>query len=101
MPTSVLRAGGRGYIGKQEGGDKLIEAIRRVLGGEIVVSEKMTGRLVEKFSGRKTMDSPLEGLSDRELEVFSAHRPGQNDERNWRRVTSQPEDDRNASIPYP
>jgi RNA polymerase sigma factor (sigma-70 family) len=66
----VLRAGGRGYIRKQEGGDKLIEAIRRVLRGEIAVSEKMTGRLLEKFSGRQTMDSPLEGLSDRELEVF-------------------------------
>jgi DNA-binding NarL/FixJ family response regulator len=67
----VLRAGGRGYIRKQEGGDKLIEAMRRVLRGEIVVSEKMTGRLLEKFSGgSKTMDSPLEGLSDRELEVF-------------------------------
>ncbi len=66
----VLRAGGRGYIRKQEGGDKLIEAIRRVLGGEIAVSEKMTGRLLEKFSGRKSMDSPLENLSDRELEVF-------------------------------
>lgn len=66
----VLRAGGRGYIRKQEGGDKLIEAIRRVLGGEIAVSEKMTSKLLEKFSGRKTMDSPLEGLSDRELEVF-------------------------------
>ncbi len=66
----VLRAGGRGYIRKQEGGDKLIEAMRRVLRGEIAVSEKMTGRLLEKFSGRKTMDSPLEGLSDRELEVF-------------------------------
>lgn len=66
----VLRAGGRGYIRKQEGGDKLIEAMRRVLRGEIVVSEKMTGKLLEKFSGRKTMDSPLEGLSDRELEVF-------------------------------
>ena len=66
----VLRAGGRGYIRKQEGGDKLIEAMRRVLRGEIVVSEKMTGRLLEKFSGRTTMDSPLEGLSDRELEVF-------------------------------
>ena len=66
----VLRAGGRGYIRKQEGGDKLIEAMRRVLRGEIVISEKMTGRLLEKFSGRKTMDSPLEGLSDRELEVF-------------------------------
>jgi DNA-binding NarL/FixJ family response regulator len=66
----VLRAGGRGYIRKQEGGDRLIEAIRRVLRGEIAVSEKMTGRLLEKFSGRKTMDSPLENLSDRELEVF-------------------------------
>jgi len=66
----VLRAGGRGYIRKQEGGDKLIEAMRRVLRGEIAVSEKMTGRLLETFSGRKTMDSPLGGLSDRELEVF-------------------------------
>jgi DNA-binding NarL/FixJ family response regulator len=66
----VLRAGGRGYIRKQEGGDKLIDAMRRVLQGQIVVSEKMTGKLLETFSGRKTMDSPLEGLSDRELEVF-------------------------------
>jgi DNA-binding NarL/FixJ family response regulator len=66
----VLRAGGRGYIRKQEGGDKLIEAMRRVLRGDIAVSEKMTGKLLEKFSGRITMDSPLEGLSDRELEVF-------------------------------
>ena len=66
----VLRAGGRGYIRKQEGGDKLIEAMRRVLRGEIALSEKVTGRLLETFSGRKIMDSPLEGLSDRELEVF-------------------------------
>lgn len=66
----VLRAGGRGYIRKQEGGDKLIEAMRRVLRGEIAVSEKITGRLLEMFSGRKTMPSSLEGLSDRELEVF-------------------------------
>ena len=66
----VLRAGGRGYIQKQEGGEKLIEAMRRVLRGDIAVSAKMTGRLLETFSGRKTMDSPLQGLSDRELEVF-------------------------------
>ena len=44
--------------------------MRRVLRGEIAVSEKITGRLLEKFSGRVTMDSPLEGLTDRELEVF-------------------------------
>lgn len=66
----VLRAGGRGYIRKQEGGDKLIEAMRQVLRGEIAVSARMTGRLLETFSGRKKMDSPLENLSDRELEVF-------------------------------
>ena len=66
----VLRAGGRGYIRKQEGGEKLIAALRQVVRGEIAVSEKMTGKLLEKFSGRKTIDSPLEGLSDRELEVF-------------------------------
>jgi DNA-binding NarL/FixJ family response regulator len=66
----VLRAGGRGYIRKQEGGDKLIEAMRRVLRGEIAVSEKVASRVLETFSGRKTMASPLEGLSDRELEVF-------------------------------
>ena len=66
----VLRAGGRGYIRKQEGGDKLIDAIRRVLRGEIAVSEKVTSRLLETFSGRKTIRSSLEGLSDRELEVF-------------------------------
>lgn len=66
----VLRAGGRGYIRKQEGGAKLVEALRRVLHGDIAVSEKITGRLLETLSGRKTMNSPLEGLSDRELEVF-------------------------------
>ena len=66
----VLRAGGRGYIRKQEGGDKLIEAIRRVLRGEIAVSDKVASRVLETFSGRKTMRSSLEGLSDRELEVF-------------------------------
>ncbi|MEO6970846.1 MAG: response regulator transcription factor [Chthoniobacterales bacterium] len=66
----VLRAGGRGYIRKQEGGDKLIEAMRRVLRGEIAVSEKVTSRVLETFSGRKTMRPALEGLSDRELEVF-------------------------------
>jgi DNA-binding NarL/FixJ family response regulator len=48
----------------------LIEAMRQVLRGEIAVSAKMTGRLLGEFSGRMTMDSPLEALSDRELEVF-------------------------------
>jgi DNA-binding NarL/FixJ family response regulator len=68
----VLRAGGRGYIMKQEGGKKLMQAIRQVLGGQIYVSEKMSARILELFSGRRpgTTDSVMERLSDREFEVF-------------------------------
>jgi len=68
----VLRAGGRGYIMKQEGGKKLMEAIRQVLGGQIYVSEKMSAKILEIFSGRRPQaaGSPLEQLSDREFEVF-------------------------------
>jgi DNA-binding NarL/FixJ family response regulator len=68
----VLRAGGRGYIMKQEGGKKLMEAIRQVLGGQIYVSEKMSARILEIFSGRRVEadTSPVGKLTDREFEVF-------------------------------
>ena len=68
----VLRAGGRGYVMKQEGGRKLLEAIRKVLDGHISVSEKIAGKILEIFSGRRQQaaSSPVELLSDRELEVF-------------------------------
>jgi DNA-binding NarL/FixJ family response regulator len=68
----VLRAGGRGYIMKQEGGKKLMEAIRQVLSGQIYVSEKMSAKILELFSGgrSKTGSSPIERLTDREFEVF-------------------------------
>jgi len=68
----VLRAGGRGYIMKQEGGKKIMEAIRQVLGGRIYVSEKMSARILEIFSGRRAEAhrSPMERLTDREFEVF-------------------------------
>ncbi|MBE0543174.1 MAG: response regulator transcription factor [Verrucomicrobia bacterium] len=68
----VLRAGGRGYVMKQEGGKKLMEAIRQVLAGQISVSEKMSARILEIFSGsgRDPGGSPLGRLSDREFEVF-------------------------------
>src|SRR5487761_2346842 len=48
----VLRAGGRGYIMKQEGGKKLMLAVRQVLGGKIYVSEKMAAEILETLSGR-------------------------------------------------
>ena len=47
----VLRAGGRGYIMKQAGGEKFLHAIRQVLAGQIYVSEKMSARILEIFSG--------------------------------------------------
>lgn len=68
----VLRAGGRGYIMKQEGGKKMIHAIRTVLNGQIYVSEKMSAKILEIFSGRRSESSrsPVERLTDREFEVF-------------------------------
>jgi DNA-binding NarL/FixJ family response regulator len=68
----VLRAGARGYIMKQEGGKKLLQAIRQVLIGQIYVSEKMSARILETFSGRRPGESasPVTRLSDREFEVF-------------------------------
>jgi len=68
----VLRAGGRGYIMKQEGGKKIAQAIRQVLDGQICVSEKMSAKILEIFSGRRgdVAKSPVEKLTDREFEVF-------------------------------
>ena len=68
----VLRAGGRGYVMKQEGGKLLMLAIRQVLAGQIYVSGKMSAKILEIFSGRRsqTATTPAELLSDREFEVF-------------------------------
>lgn len=69
----VLRAGGRGYVSKRHSGQRLIEGIRRVLNGKIHVSEDVSTKLFDVLSGRqpaKTL-SPVERLTDRELEVFT------------------------------
>jgi DNA-binding NarL/FixJ family response regulator len=68
----VLRAGARGYVMKQEGGKKIAQAIRDVLDGKISVSEKMSAKILEIFSGRRdeAAGSPVEKLTDREFEVL-------------------------------
>src|SRR6185369_5144860 len=68
----VLRAGGRGYIMKQEGGKQIMQAIRQVLSGQIYVSPKMSASILETLSGRRpeAARSPLERLTDREFEIF-------------------------------
>jgi DNA-binding NarL/FixJ family response regulator len=68
----ALRAGALGYIMKEEAAENVIVGIRKVLKGEVVLSEKMQGRLLHQLvSGRlKQGSSPIDTLSDRELEVF-------------------------------
>jgi len=68
----ALRAGARGYIMKQQGTETLIKAIRKVLNGQIYLSDRMASKVVSKLAGRKINagESPIELLSDRELEVF-------------------------------
>ncbi len=68
----VLRAGGRGYVMKREGGKRIVAAIRKVLAGEVAVSEKMSAKILQIFSGRRgdATESPIEQLTDREFEVF-------------------------------
>ena len=68
-----IRAGAKGYLMKQEAGDVIVKAIRKVLNDRIFVSEEINERLLQSMAegGReRIMQSPLEVLSDRELEVF-------------------------------
>jgi DNA-binding NarL/FixJ family response regulator len=66
----ALRAGARGYLPKEEGTHQLAEAIRRVLRGEISLSQSMASSLIKKVAGGQSSNSLEEALSDRELEVF-------------------------------
>jgi DNA-binding NarL/FixJ family response regulator len=68
----ALRAGARGYLTKQEASKKVVDAIRRILRGEIYVSDKLAGSLVRKVAGGNDQagGSPVDVLTDRELEVF-------------------------------
>jgi DNA-binding NarL/FixJ family response regulator len=69
----ALRAGANGYIMKGQGTDEMIGAIRRVLKGRIYLSDAMGSRLLQGVvnSSAAAHASPLERLSDRELEIYS------------------------------
>ena len=67
----VLRAGGRGYIMKQEGPEKILHAIRQVLNGQVYVSPRISARILDALSGRRDgAASPIALLTDREFEVL-------------------------------
>jgi DNA-binding NarL/FixJ family response regulator len=68
----ALRAGATGYITKNQAADEVLAAIRRVLTGEIYLSEKMTSVFLRSLTttGAKSMPRPVDRLADRELEVL-------------------------------
>lgn len=68
----AMRAGARGYIIKRETTRKVIAAIRQVLEGKLYLTESLALAMANQFLGGRTLSSasPVEQLSDRELEVF-------------------------------
>jgi DNA-binding NarL/FixJ family response regulator len=70
----ALRAGAKGYVMKQAPPEALLTAIRQVLKGKIYLSDQISDRLLGKLVGAGSSEaaaaSPIEKLSDRELEVL-------------------------------
>ncbi|HXW91559.1 MAG TPA: response regulator transcription factor [Terriglobales bacterium] len=68
----ALRAGASGYIMKQEATEKVLVALRRILNGEIYVSERISNQILKQYitGSRMVRNSSIGDLSDRELEVF-------------------------------
>ncbi len=75
----ALGAGAAGYIMKQEATENVLTAIRRVLDGDIYLSQKMEKKSMQQFVGRRAIPkgTPLEDLSKRELQVFELIGQGQ------------------------
>lgn len=75
----ALRAGAMGYINKIEGTEKIIEAIHQILTGRIYLSGPMTERVLQRMMRNEPEpgSSPIDALSDRELEVFEMIGHGQ------------------------
>jgi len=70
----ALRAGASGYVTKAQAAETMMTAIRRVLAGKIYASELVTERLLRQVARRggaiPNAASPVERLSDRELQIF-------------------------------
>jgi DNA-binding NarL/FixJ family response regulator len=68
----ALRAGAAGYVNKQQPSRDIVQAIRTVLSGDVYLNETMTREMLRRAAqvGEPFPREPLEGLSDRELEIF-------------------------------
>src|SRR5215468_4339197 len=90
----ALLAGARGYVMKRETSKSVLASIRRVLGGGIYVSERIVKRMANRLGSRRKAAradrTPVERLSDRELEIFRLLGQG--------RTSSQIAEDLNLSL---
>lgn len=68
----ALQAGARGYIMKSEVEAEVVKAIRRILEGGVFLSDELSTKILLQYTGADLGEdlSPMEQLSDRELEVF-------------------------------
>ncbi len=68
----ALRAGARGYVMKGQATEEVLTAIRKVRNGDLYISEQLASKMMRKLvgGGQEAGLSPVERLSDRELEVF-------------------------------
>src|SRR5580693_9261508 len=68
----ALRARANGYIMKQEATEKVLVAVRRILDGEVYLSDRMANKMLQQYIGGApaAIQSRISALSDRELEVF-------------------------------
>ena len=75
----ALGEGAAGYVMKEAATEKVLDAIRRVLNGDVYLSPQMEKRSMQQFVGRRSASkgTPLEHLSKRELEVFDLIGQGQ------------------------
>ena len=69
----AFRAGAKGYIMKQEASGLVVQAIRQVLRGGFYASSRVTERILARFieGSKESAESPLQALTDREIEVFT------------------------------
>jgi DNA-binding NarL/FixJ family response regulator len=69
----ALRAGASGYLMKSAASQELLEGMRRALGGDVVVSDKVSSMVLSRVFRQEAEDpggSTVSSLSDRELQIF-------------------------------
>lgn len=68
----ALRARANGYIMKQEAPERVLVAVRRILNGEVYLSDAMSKKMLQQYidGAPSLLQSRIATLSDRELEVF-------------------------------